>query len=252
MTKLPQVLILGAKGRLGKAFSRFRTIWPGYNVVPIFDKLYDDDFLYDYGVGKGDIIINCAAYTDVAKSDTNEEEFQKCQRTNTFFPHLLSIAAKELRFKLVLFSTDYTIREEFQKNHYTISKKNMEELCFNNALIIRVSNLIGREDKKNSNLVLKLLSQKSPIQVIDGYVYPTLINDDTIDKLNTIILTKSKGIINFFGEEYWLPDFTEKLFWLGHKDIKLDINLRRKIGTIKKRYIANKFDWKELKKWLNS
>ena len=241
-----KALVLGPNGRLGRAIldNQFAFFW--HKLIPIqLDNIEDVDFLAEYKLTKSDIIINCAAYTDVQKS---QDDMDKCEMANTILPYMLSIAAQEIPFKLILFSTDYSVRPEFKDNTYTQSKKNMEILCNQNSLIIRMSNLIGEGDKKNTNIGSKLLNNKNEVLTVgDIYIYPTFLDPQTILRLSQIMLSKGRGLVNAFGPAYKLETFARKLLYMHNIKKDIHVNSNIKIEKIKNKHLVFPLSWKALK-----
>lgn len=102
-----KIIVTGSQGQLGK------------EVLKQFDKnCYDitsvdknelniavlDDVVSMVRAIKPDVIINCAAYTNV---DACESDFDTAFKVNAIGPRNLSIAAKEVNAKIVHISTDY-------------------------------------------------------------------------------------------------------------------------------------------------
>lgn len=117
-----KILITGATGMLGQAiverFKEHELLTPNHDELDITDSVRINEFIRD---NKPELIINCAAYTDVPTVEYNEEAYL----ANTKGPEYLAAAAKEHDAILVHFSTDYVfdglknLNEEYKENSET-------------------------------------------------------------------------------------------------------------------------------------
>lgn len=163
-----KIAIFGANGQLGRAFS---------------EKLNKDHELSRYDISqfditdyvlltniinesKPDIIINCAAFTDTEKC---ESDAYSNYMINSFVPFVLADNCSRLGIKLIQFSTDYVfdgaktaLYNENDStnplNEYGKAKLICEKLVINrapNSLVFRLSWVYG---KGHSNFISKFVS----------------------------------------------------------------------------------------------
>ena len=102
-----KILVTGANGQLGTAFRRK---WSGDKRNEYSYYNHDFDITNEELVNrilnkeKPDIIINCAAYTNVKKAETERE---KCYKVNYIGAYNLLSWCKENNAYLITFSSDY-------------------------------------------------------------------------------------------------------------------------------------------------
>ena len=219
------VFITGANGLLGQAivslFTRetdfelitssvedkaFLEYGHKYEKLDITDKEEVKKFI---GFYSPDIIVNCAAFTDVDKCET-EREF--CWRLNVDGVKNLIIAAKKTGSKIIHYSTDYVFdgkngpyNEDATPN--PLSFYGRSKLASENALtssgvvhaIIRTMVLygIGNNVKKNFALwLIETLKKKLPVTIVTDQVGNSTIVDDLAYGTYKIIEKNRTGIYN--------------------------------------------------------
>ena len=110
---MKKILVTGCNGQLGRAI---RAEYAGEDVVFVNTDVVEEDGVMALDISdvdavlalvrreSPDVIINCAAHTNV---DACETQWDAAYRINAIGPRNLSIAARETRAKLVHVSTDY-------------------------------------------------------------------------------------------------------------------------------------------------
>lgn len=167
-------MITGSKGQLAKEFIKFLTTTEHDFTAFDIDEINIsnlNDLLKIFDIFKPDIVINCAAYSNV---DLAESEFELAYKTNSLGVRNLSFACRETKAKLIHFSTDYIFDGKKETGLYVESDKTSplniygktkqfgevlltEEM--NDYLIFRVSWLFGDGQQ---NFISKLFTwQKS-------------------------------------------------------------------------------------------
>lgn len=162
------------------------------------------------------IIINCAAYTNVDKA---EEDFDNCELLNATAPENLAIAMKEVGGLLIHISTDYV----FGKEHYNtpckedqigtptgvygITKLHGEEKVLNSGveyLIFRTAWLYSEYGKNFVKTMLNLTNTRSQLKVVfDQVGTPTYARDlaeviiKAIEDYKTELLHNKKNKIKY-------------------------------------------------------
>ena len=186
-------LITGSNGLLGSAFKKNEFFDNNLNftfhskeVVDITDLISLNKYFVK---NKHDIILNCAAFTDV---DASEKDIDNLNKINIQgLNNLLSLSA-EYNFKLVNFSSDYVFdgnktvpySEEDNPNPLSsygnskfISDKILQQ-SNKKSIIIRTSWLYGDHYKSFTNKIIKLSKSKKSINVIDDQIgSPTYVDD---------------------------------------------------------------------------
>jgi len=234
-----KILILGAQGMLGQDLAK---VLQAYNLV-LWDK--DEINITDQNQvnikikdTQPDIIINCAAYTDVDGCETNQDLAMK---VNGLAVGYLAQIAKELDSVLLHISTDYIFngmnkdgyKEDSQEigpaSIYGQTKLKGEQLLLancNNYYLIRTSWLYGKNGKNFVETMLKLGKEKEQLKVVnDQFGKPTLTID--LAKQISYILNNGLefGIYHVTNETKqggisWY-DFAQKIFELAR--IKIDL-----------------------------
>ncbi|MDC1067698.1 SDR family oxidoreductase [Candidatus Kapabacteria bacterium] len=184
----------------------------------VFQAFYENvKWLKDFVINhKPDIIINCAAMTNV---DACEDEKEKAMNLNASLPETLSIAAKKINSHLITFSTDYIFNgkkgpySELDTpdpiNYYGKSKLAGENLAKGNTqklTIIRTNVVYGKSSYGKNDFIKWVsdkLDNKEKINVITGQWCNPTFTDDIAWAVSRIIETKSYGIINLSGKD-WL------------------------------------------------
>jgi len=154
-----------------------------------------------------EIVLNCAAYTNVDGAETNVE---KCYAANVKGPENLSFAAKEFGAILVTISTDYVFDGE-KKGFYTeddapnplgvYAKSKLEGeqrvLSANEkAIVIRSGWIYGHGGTNFLSKVGELLKQSKQITAIeDSYGTPTYANDLAM-RMRELAALKADGVFH--------------------------------------------------------
>ena len=185
-----KIIVLGSKGMLGtdlvQALSETQhtTISFSHSNVDIA-KSDDTERIKKENP---DIIINCAAYTNV---DLAETEKEKCYAANVAGIRNLAAACKSTGAVLITFSTDYIFdgeKEAYDEddsknpiNYYGKTKAEGEEVItrhLDKYYILRTSWLFGKNGRNFVSTIAKLCSEKPEIKVVnDQRGRPTYTKD---------------------------------------------------------------------------
>ncbi len=233
---MKKIILTGAEGQLGKELQKQLVLYD-YEVIAV--DLPDFD-ITDYNNAKDlmkkeqpQIVINCAAYTDVDGCEENEELAFK---VNALGVRTLAILTSEINAELVHISTDYVFDGEMGKvyreydkpnplNIYGKSKLMGEEFVerFNpRHYIVRTAWLYG-EGKNFVQTMLRLSRERDSIDVVnDQFGTPTSTVDLAsiiIDLIGTEYYGLYHGTCNGYCSWY---DFARKIFELKGIDIKVN------------------------------
>ena len=187
-----------------------------------------EDENYDY-------CINCAAYTNVDRAETEPE---KARNINTIGVINLSKACKKHKVKLIHISTDFVFDGESKRPYLETDNKNPLAIYgktkseaedkiieyIETYFIIRTSWLYSQYNKNFLKSMLDLARNEKEISVVNDQIgCPTNAND-LADLICNIIDSGSKifGIYHFCnkGEVSWF-DFAEEIF----KEWDISVNL---------------------------
>lgn len=240
---MKKILITWSKWMLAYDFQKycsdnFEIIWFDKNILDITDIENIEKIISKI---KPDIILNCAAYTNV---DNAEDEWKLLNfQINTLWVYNLAQISNKYNIDLITISTDYVFdgnnSEWYNENdecnpisEYWMSKCLGEKLALSenkNTIIIRTSWLYGwwKEFKNFVNTMLKLAESKSELKVVnDQFWIPTYTKDlslaiwkiiENIDNFWWKILHFSNSSDNAIS---WL-DFADKIFIITWKEINL-------------------------------
>lgn len=181
---------------------------------------------------KPDVIINCAAYTNV---DGCESDYETAFKVNAMGVRNLAVAAKSVNAKLVHVSTDYVFAGNGKRPYvewdkvdpqsaYGASKALGEKyaLAFcDKTFVVRTSWLYGYVGKNFVKTVRRILKEKGAMTVVnDQRGNPTNAND-LAHHLLKLAVTEEYGIYHCTGEgECTWFDFAKKIAALsGYGDV---------------------------------
>lgn len=123
---------------------------------------------------KFDIVVNCAAMTDVNKIETDKEYRDKAYRANVIGPTYLAMICKRLKMKLVHVSTDYVFSEKSAQDwHWPIEHNKYTELhAFhkNNSVEWPV-NIYGMQKLLAENAIKQTLPEKQYAILRTSWLY---------------------------------------------------------------------------------
>jgi len=172
-----------------------------------------------------DVVLNCAAFTDVDKCETERE---LCWKLNVDAIKNLIIATRPNNIKLVHISTDYIFDgkngpydEEAIPNpisFYGRSKLAAENAIFAsgiNSVIIRTMVLFGVGQNVKPNFAVWLINKlaaKEKINIVDDQIGNSTIVDNLAFGILKVIESEKPGIFNIAGKDIESRlDFTYKL-----------------------------------------
>jgi len=234
-----RILVTGANGQLGQEFknnvsnSNHEFFFNDVNELDITKKKEILDYVTIYKI---QLIINCAAYTNVNKSETYKNLAIK---VNSDAVKNLIEVCEEKKLKMIHFSTDYVynsnnmtpIREDSNinpVNYYGISKREGEKIIeksSSNSIIIRTSWLYSKYGINFVKTMIKKGENEKKVYVInDQFGCPTYSKDlveCTLSMIDSNNFNKNKTY-NFSNEGYtnWY-ELTKKIFEL--KKIKCEV-----------------------------
>ena len=241
-----KIAIVGASGQLGfeiaellegkvKGPKQIHAAYKDAEVIPIIHgqcDIADEDSVAKTFDGAGfDLIINCAAMTDVDACETQKD---RAQAANVDGPKNLACAAARSGAKFVHVSTDYvfsgTAHELYNEDdatqpltEYGLSKLRGEIAVAENCakhFIVRTAWLYGRRGKNFVRTILFVAKERGAVKVVDDQVgSPTyaldlacaILNLAATDKFGTYHCTNS-------GTCSWFEFAKEFLEMSGLKD----------------------------------
>ena len=224
-----KLLIVGYKGQLGSEIIKnlednivdFESLAKvniflvkmGSKELDIIDKSY---VLESISKIKPDIIINCAAYTNVDKA---EEDYEKAFKVNALGPRNLAITAESIGAKLIHISTDYVFggkgitvsgekmpyREYDTPNPINVYGKTkllgenyVRDFC-SKYFIIRTSWLYGENGSNFVKTILKSAREKEKLQVVNDQIGNPTNAEDLAKHILKLAFTDEYGIYHCTG-----------------------------------------------------
>lgn len=211
------ILVTGANGQLGTAFKDIASYRQNnfiFTDVNELNLLQSESDLESYIVSNHvDIIINCAAYTNVDKAET---DYDLCRDLNEKVPEKLANISKRNGILLIHISTDYVFGDIYNKpinewgscspiNNYGYTKR-IGELKIEQSgcdyLIFRTSWLYYKGQFKN--FVNTILNRKDDMNIVfDQVGSPTYAGDLALaitDIIDQELYKNNSGIYHYSNE----------------------------------------------------
>jgi len=201
------IVVTGKDGQLGYELmqlneqydQQYEFLFVGRNELD----LNNQNAIYNFiDTNKPNFFINAAAYTAVDKAETDEDA---AYATNAIAPSIIANACNKNNCQLIHISTDYVFDGEKNTpylptditnplNAYGASKAAGEKLVMENnptAIIIRTSWVYSSHGKNFVNTMLKLMSERAEISVVDDQIGNPTNAADLAEAIMKIVLLKS-------------------------------------------------------------
>lgn len=208
---MSNLLITGSNGQLGSELISLETRFSNFNFfladieeLNIVNFSEVEEYIF---TNKIDVIINCAAYTNV---DLAEDDPENANEINYLAVKNLAEITKKFQLKLIHISTDYVFdgnssvpyKENDKTNPqsvYGLTKLKGERALFeinpSNSMIIRTSWLYSIYGNNFVKMVLELSANRNSISVVSDQIgSPTYANDLANVILKIIPLIKGKDL----------------------------------------------------------
>ncbi len=231
-----KIILLGASGQLGREWQYYFSKHPNDSLVLLpytslqLDITHFEELSNEIIELQPDIIINCAAYTNVDKA---EKEEKKARAVNSEAVAHIAGECEENGIKLVHYSTDYVFpgneedRERFPAgypedhpadpiNKYGQTKWEGEEAIRESGcshLIIRTTWLCGRYGNNFVKTMLKYGREREELQVVDDQWGSPGFADDVVENNFKLIEEEAEGTYHLTskGLTNW-ADFAKTIF----------------------------------------
>jgi dTDP-4-dehydrorhamnose 3,5-epimerase/reductase len=231
-----KIMITGASGQLGYDVVNklrklcFDVISPDKNEFDLLNSHQVKNYILKE---KPDVIIHCAAYTNVDKAEDEKDLAYKINVEGT--KNIVNIA-KKTKSKIVFISSDYVFEgsNEFAYtekdstkplNYYGYTKECGEIIVRDNIerhFIIRTSWLYGSNGNNFVKTMLELSKNKKEISVVSDQIGAPTYTEDLADLISRLVQTSKYGTYNGVNEGYCSRfEFAEKIFELSNIDIDL-------------------------------
>ena len=264
-----KILVIGSEGQLG---SELKKISKNYNNVSWFFSsvkvldLSDLNSINNYlsNINPA-VIVNCAAYTNVDKAET---EIELVNIINYNAVEVISKWTNDNNKKLVHISTDYVF-DGFSKvplseyshtnplNEYGRSKLKGEQVCLKNdlsSIVIRTSWLYSSFGKNFVKTMIDLMKKNSSVKVVNDQIgSPTYAYDLAKVIIDVIINSENKsGLFHYSneGEISWF-EFARSIRELYNLDCEIIGVSSKEFKTLAKRPKYSLLDKTKIKKIFN-
>ena len=221
-----KITIVGAKGMLGSDLTAILSKEHEMTAIDIgeLDITKLDSVISFFRENKADIIVNCAAYTNVDGCETDQNN---AFLLNAIGPRNLAIASNEINVPLVHISTDYifdgTKNSPYFENDlpnplsvYGATKlagENFVRTLTNKHYIVRTQWLYGKNGKHFVDTMLKLAKERDTLSVVnDQFGSPTYTVDLSV-AIGELIEQPAYGVYHLTNSKVttWY-EFTCELF----------------------------------------
>lgn len=234
---MKKILVTGCNGQLGRAINK---VYAGDSDVELINTdsaeldITNLDAVFTFvKEKKPDVIINCAAHTNV---DRCEKEWDLAYKINAIGPRNLSIAANDVDAKIIHVSTDYVFSgtgdrpitefdEVCPKSAYGKTKLEGERFVQTIAkkfFIVRTAWLYG-DGKNFVKTMLRLSETNDTVGVVCDQIGSPTSADELARAIHYLEPTENYGIFHGTceGSCSW-ADFTTEIFRLAGKTTKVD------------------------------
>ena len=200
-----------------------------------------------------DVVIHCAAYTQVDKAEENKE---LCYDVNVNATKHLVDVCNEIDTKICYISTDYVFNgdvEGYHKvdeetdpiNYYGLTKYLGEEEVRKNDkhFIVRISWVFGINGNNFIKTMLKLSETKDELSVVCDQIGSPTYTYDLAKLLVDMVITDKYGTYHATNEDVcsWY-EFAKYIFEINNIDIKVNEVLTKDYKTLAKRPYNSKLD----------
>lgn len=272
---MKNILVTGANGQLGACFKKISGNYPDFNFV--FKSSAEADITNKsklqrlFAEGNFDWVINCAAYTNVEKAESEEE---KAFKINAEAAKHLAELCNENQAKLVHFSTDYVFDGKAEKpyietdktnpiNVYGASKLKGEQLIaevLKEHFILRTSWLYSEFGHNFYKTILRKIDEKAELNITTSQTGTPTNANDLAKFVLEIIASENKdfGLYHFsnIGEATWYSFAKAILEFTGNsEEIRLNesnnfktIATRPEYSVLDKTKVQEKFH-KKIPEW---
>lgn len=210
------IVVTGANGQLGTAFSKFLPDDSVFLARADLDLADLGSIVSTISMLEPTMVINCAAYTAVDLAEANEDT---ADRVNAYAVGELARVCRDLDVQFVTFSTDYVFDGEKDRayvesdepnpsNAYGRSKLRGELLAMDanpDALVVRTSWLLSGTHPNFARTMLRLLKEGDVSVVNDQIGRPTLVDDlapatlEVLDRgLSGVVHLANEGVTTWY------------------------------------------------------
>ncbi|WP_037318218.1 dTDP-4-dehydrorhamnose reductase [Salegentibacter sp. Hel_I_6] len=247
---MKNILVTGANGQLGACFKKISN---NYSELNFYFKSSSEADITDksklgklFAEVKFDYVINCAAYTNVEKAESEEEKVFQINATGA---RNLAEVCNENQAILVHFSTDYVFDGKAEKpyqetdktnpiNIYGASKLKGEQLIaevLKEHFIFRTSWLYSEFGHNFYKTILRKVNEKAELNITTSQTGTPTNANDLAEFVLEIIASENKnfGLYHFsnLGEATWY-DFSKAILEITGNSEEIVLNENNNFKTI--------------------
>lgn len=221
-----RIFVTGAKGQLGRDIVKVLgedNLITGCDVDTL-DITDIDSTIKAVVASKPDLIINCAAYTNV---DACEENIDTAYKINAIGARNLAVAALKTNARLLQLSTDFVFDGETNKSYIEFDKTNplsiygksklagedlIREICPKH-FILRTAWLYGKNGNNFVKTMLRLSEDRKELKVVNDQTGSPTNTEDLIQAIKLISNSEAYGTYHTSnnGQCTW-NEFAKKIF----------------------------------------
>ena len=233
-------LITGGGGQLGFDVRRDLLHWdvsesdvaaPSSKELDITDARAVEKYI---GIFQPNVIIHCAAYTNVDGAESDQEA---CRKVNVEGTRNLVRAAEKVDAKIIYISTDYVFDGESAepyeidaktnpKSVYGQTKYEGEEIVreYPKHFIVRIAWIFGINGRNFVKTMLRVANDRDEVAVVDDQIGSPTYTVDLAKFLVDLSKTEKYGIYHATNEGFcsW-AEFTEEIY----KNARLDTKVKK-------------------------
>lgn len=234
---LNKILITGAGGMLGSDVKE-RFLKEGYTEGEMLfsfthstlDVTDAETLMEKISEIKPKVLINCAAYTDVDRCET---DYKKAFKVNGYGPRILARFSKIYSYKLIHISTDYVFdgrkntpyKEEDAPNPVNVYGRSKLEgergvlALADDYIIIRTAWLFGKHGNNFIRFVIERLRERGELKVIYDQVGSPTYTKDLANAIFQLLKKDVRGVFNVVNQGYATRyDIVSKIIGLMNTD----------------------------------
>lgn len=231
-----KVMITGADGMLGQDLVKVLSLQHEVvsSDIETLDITHLEDTIKSISNVKPEVVIHCAAYTDVDKSESNLDQAYK---VNVHGTRNVAVACNKNGASLVYISTDYVFDGEKPHPYYEYDFTNPLSVygktklagelyvrdMLNQFYIVRTSWLYGLNGPNFVKTMLRLSKEMEMIPVVDDQIGSPTYTLDLARALNQLIEKPAYGIYHITNSEHcsWYT-FAQEIFNLTGKEVQVN------------------------------
>ena len=222
-----RILVTGVTGQLGYDVvsclkeRQLECIGTGSSDFDLADADAVREYLMQY---RPDIVIHCAAYTNVNQA---QQEQERCRAVNVDGTRAIALACRELGAGMVYISTDYVFPGDGTQFYETDDSKNPQcvygrtkyegeqavQEILEKYFIVRVSWTFGAHGNNFVKTMLRLGRERQEVRVVDDQVGSPSYTKDIAAVLCDIAVSEKYGVYHLTNEGVcsW-AEFTQEIF----------------------------------------